>query len=201
MAEPIDGLERRHVLRGVEGALEEASRPAEGAAFWMRRGAAARRRVLRLAPEIAVERGTVLGFDVGQPINTARGHETLMTPAPRASLRLGPDEWLLIGEGEQDGDGGGLKVTDISHRNVALEVGGSAAREVLNTGIARDLGGDAFPVGAATRGLFAKAEIVLVHCRGADGGSVYRVECWRSFTRYLAAHLAQSATLLGVGES
>ena len=84
--------------------------------------------------------------------------------ASRAALRLGPDEWLLIGP---DGDGhpgaraGRCSLVDVGHRNVGLTVSGTLAAEVLSSGVMLDLDVAAFPVGMATRTLFTKAEIVL----------------------------------------
>ena len=198
MADTRTELRRCHVLDGVDGAPGEAFQPTRASAFQMRRAPDAPRHSLRLDPARAREQRTVLGFDVGQPINAGCGLETLLRGEPRASLRLGPDEWLLIGQPSQLDDQAGLKITDISHRNIAIDVRGEAVRDVLQTGIALDLDERGFPAGAATRTLFVKAEVVLVHWRDAAGGSVFRIECWRSFGRYLAAHLAQSATLLGL---
>ena len=92
----------------------------------------------------------------------------------------------------------GMRV-DVSHRNVAIDVRGTQVHDVLNTGVPLDLDDVAFPVGTATRTLFAKAEIVLVRCDDQDGLATFRIECWRSFARYLVGHLTQSAALLGFG--
>ncbi|MBV1705422.1 MAG: sarcosine oxidase subunit gamma, partial [Hyphomicrobiales bacterium] len=48
-------------------------------------------------------------------------------------------------------------------------------------GVALDLSADAFPVGACTRTVFEKAEIVLWR---TDPGR-FHVEVWRSFAPYL----------------
>ena len=199
MAEPARKAQRYHILDGVEGAPGAAFGPEGAHAFQMRRAPAADRHVLRIPAATAGARGALRGFDISQPINAARGHETLMSPDPRASLRLGPDEWLLIGPlGAQDGPAAGMLV-DVSHRNVAIDVRGTQVRDVLNTGVPLDLDDVGFPVGTATRTLFAKAEIVLVRCDDQDGLATFRLECWRSFARYLVGHLTQSAALLGFG--
>jgi len=104
--------------------------------------------------------------------------------------RLGPDEWLVLGS-----EGHALEahwsaalagqvhsLVDISHRQVAIEVAGLRARDVLNGGCPLDLSDEAFAAGAATRTLLGKAEIVLI--RGGTELS-YRVECWRSFAPYV----------------
>jgi sarcosine oxidase subunit gamma len=167
----------------------------------MRRAPFTCRHILRLPEAAAQAHGTVRGFDVSQPINTARGLAKLMDPAPRASLRLGPDEWLLIGSlDDQEAPAAGMLV-DIGHRNVAIDVRGTHVRDVLNTGVPLDLDDAAFPVGAATRTLFSKAEIVLVRCDDQEGLATFRIESWRSFARYLTSHLKQSAELLGFADA
>ena len=110
----------------------------------------------------------------------------------RAILRLGPDEWLMIGP-EGDGiptlEAGSLSLVDVGHRDVGLSVSGPLATEVLSSGVMLDLDVAAFPVGTATRTLFTKAEIVLWR-RGPD---LFHIEVWRSFAPYLRAVLAEAA--------
>lgn len=197
MAEPTPGTFRCHVLDGLSGAPGETFRPGDGRAFQMRRAPVADRHVLRLPPDAAASRASFQGFDVSQPINAAKGHETLMTSLPRASLRLGPDEWLLIGSLAAPGTTSAGILVDITHRNVAIDVRGHHVRDVLNTGTPLDLDESSFTVGCASRTLFAKAEIVLVRCEDSDGLTTFRIECWRSFARYLVSYLAESAALLG----
>jgi sarcosine oxidase, subunit gamma len=113
----------------------------------------------------------------------------------RASLWLGPDEWLLLAPlSEQSAvqrqlapalAGRPHSLVEISHRQVALMLAGRLAARVLSSGCPLDLSLGAFPVGAVTRTLFHKAEIVL--WRQADG---FHVEVWRSFAPYVAGHLA-----------
>ena len=168
---------------------------------------------LRMDAIAAAAAGKPAGFDLSQPINQLR-QSVADGASGRLSARLGPDEWLLISDADSDtaealmtgltadmGDAAHTLV-DVSHRNLAIELTGSAAADVLNTGCPLDLGDQAFPVGTATRTLFAKAEIIL--CRGPDieGENVgqqplYRVECWRSFGRYMHAYLQESAELIG----
>ncbi len=201
MAEPARKAQRYHVLDGVEAAPGAAFEPDGAPTFQMRRAPAADRHVLRIPVATAGAQGALHGFDIGQPINAARGHETLMSPAPRARLRLGPDDWLLIGPlASRAGPAAGMLV-DVSHRNVAIDVRGTQVRDVLNTGVPLDLDDAAFPIGAATRTLFAKAEIVLVRCDDQEGLATFRIESWRSFARYLTSHLKQSAELLGFADA
>jgi sarcosine oxidase subunit gamma len=115
--------------------------------------------------------------------------------------RLGPDEWLLLGAVAASGTmeqrlnealaGRTHSLVDISHRQVAIEVSGLRAREVLNGGCPLDLADEAFPVGSATRTLFGKAEIILIRSGAA---ATYRVECWRSFAPYVFGLLTEMAS-------
>lgn len=114
----------------------------------------------------------------------------------RYLLRLGPDEWMIIGP-ETDTEAMTAQaeaaladrahaVVDISHRNVGFGVSGPHAAEILNAGCPLDLHPSAFPPGTATRTLLGKAEIVLMRSRQEP---VFRVECWRSFGAYVHGFL------------
>ncbi len=113
----------------------------------------------------------------------------------RTALWLGPDEWLIIDEagGDPLGDCARVRVlhsaVGVSHRNVAISVVGPAAEAAVNAGCPQDLSLAAFPVGACSRTVFGKAEIVLL--RTAE--DAFRVECWRSFSDYVFTLLAQAA--------
>ncbi|MEQ9246023.1 MAG: sarcosine oxidase subunit gamma family protein, partial [Nitratireductor sp.] len=52
-----------------------------------------------------------------------------------------------------------------------------------------DLSPDAFPVGACSRTVFGKAEIILWRTEG----DAFRVECWRSFSDYVFMLLEAAA--------
>lgn len=117
----------------------------------------------------------------------------------RTALWLGPDEWLLIGE-----DGGDLasvlagvtvphSAVDVSHRDIAIEVRGPAAEAILNAGCPQDLSPVAFPVGACSRTVLAKAGIVLLR----TGADAFRVECPRSLADYVFALLESAAWMEG----
>jgi sarcosine oxidase subunit gamma len=119
--------------------------------------------------------------------------------AGRAMLWLGPDEWMLIAP-EDDAAALTQKLdaalndlahalTDISHRNAGLIVRGAQAADAINAGCPLDLDIKAFPVGACTRTLLAKAEIVLWRIE-ADA---FRIETTRSFAPYVVALLQQAA--------
>ncbi|WP_337268203.1 sarcosine oxidase subunit gamma [Oryzifoliimicrobium ureilyticus] len=113
----------------------------------------------------------------------------------RWALWLGPDEWLLI-----DGEGADLMAalsatgalhaaTDVSHRNMAILVSGPGAEATLSAACPQDLSLKAFPVGACSRTVFGKAEVVLLRVED----EVFRVEFWRSFAEYVFGLLEEAS--------
>ena len=157
---------------------------------------------LRLAADDAARISQIAGLSLTLPINRVRD------VPPRLAARLGPDEWLLI-TAEADAEafqaeaaralaGCHHALVDIGHRNIAIEVVGPVAADILNAGCPLDFGLDRCSPGSATRTLFAKAEIILFRLAdvaGERGGLVprYRIECWRSFGRYVHGVLAEVA--------
>ncbi len=115
--------------------------------------------------------------------------------AGRHALWLGPDEWLVVDEKLAAEDlipkraSREFSVVDVSHRNTAFIVSGDDAATALNAGCPRNLSLKAFPVGACSRTLFGKAEIILYR----TGRTVFRVECWRSFAPYVRDLLCEGA--------
>ena len=113
----------------------------------------------------------------------------------RSAIWLGPDEWLLIDSAESTliADLAKVKVlhsaVDISHRNIGIIVSGSGAEAVVSGGCPQDLSLRVFPVGAASRTVLGKIEVVI--WRTAE--NTFRVECWRSFSPYAFAFLQESA--------
>lgn len=144
---------------------------------------------LRARAEDVVALSSALGVDLPvRPKSSAYANG-------RTALWLGPDEWLVIDEG-----GSGLmtaaansgvlySATDISHRNVAIIVSGPGAADAINAGCAQDLSLDVFPVGACSRTLLGKVEIVLL--RTAE--DAFRIEVWRSFSDYAFGLLVEGA--------
>lgn len=131
----------------------------------------------------------VLGLDL--PL---RPKTSLANAKGRLALWLGPDEWLIIDEsGDPMAD---LKkaralhsAVDVSHRNTAILVTGTGARATLEAGCPQDLRESAFPVGAVSRTVMGKIEVVIYR----SGDSEYRVECWRSFSDYAFTFLSDAA--------
>jgi sarcosine oxidase, subunit gamma len=156
------------------------------------------RLVLRIDPALLPASGEVAGFPLDMPINRYRAS------ARGQALRLGPDEWLLWAhEAEARGvaadvatalAGRHLSLVDISHGRAAFAVSGAEAASVLNSGCPLHLSPAAFPVGAATRTLLGKCEVILAR---ADDPPTFEVECGRSFARYLRDFLL--AAVRGIG--
>ncbi|MGE7367627.1 sarcosine oxidase subunit gamma [Neorhizobium sp. NPDC001467] len=155
--------------------------------------APAERISLRLAAADIVAMSAALGVDLPTKPKTSTCADG------RTALWLGPDEWLVIAD-DMGEIGTGLtasaakatvphSATDVSHRNTAILVSGPGAATAINTGCPQDLSLNAFPVGACSRTIFGKVEIVLL--RTAE--DAFRVEVWRSFSDYAFGLLAEGA--------
>ena len=132
---------------------------------------------------------------LGLKLPTAPKNSAASKAGSRAALWLGPDEWLVIdtGGGDPVADCAKAKAlhsaVDISHRNTAILVEGADAEDVLSAGCPQDLSPAAFPVGACSRTVLGKIEIVLLR----TSEDAFRVECWRSFSDYAYTFLADAA--------
>jgi sarcosine oxidase subunit gamma len=124
--------------------------------------------------------------------------------ASRATLWLGPDEYLLLDlAAEHDAQGNHAFVSaleealrdtphalvDVSHRQFALEVRGPHAEVILSGACPLDLHLSQFPVGMCTRTLLAKADITLWRTRE----DAFHLEVWRSFAGYVGGLLHEIA--------
>jgi sarcosine oxidase, subunit gamma len=180
------------VALGTSSPLEGFAFPA-GPRFTLAEAPPAARFILRGTEAVGVACGMVFGAEPPSRLGLAG------ESAGRAALWLGPDEWLLIADGADASDIGGVlesvldgtghSLVDVSHRQIGLIASGSAAARVLNAGCPLDLDLRAFPAGFATRTLFDKVEIVL--WRRAE--TTFHVEVWRSFAPWLVASLAEAA--------
>lgn len=145
----------------------------------------AARYILRCAPEKA----DVVGGAFGTPIPTVAGIAAMA--GSRAALWLGPDEWLLLAEEGSERTietsfaslAGQLpfSLVEVSHRNMAIELNGPAAADVLSTGCALDLDADVFRPGSCARTLFGKCEVVLWR----TDHQAFRLEFPRSYADYV----------------
>ncbi len=123
---------------------------------------------------------------------------------PRATLWLGPDEYLLL-DGTADANPaastlaasaveqalGALPhaLVDISHRQIALSLSGPHAAQILSGACPLDLSLAEFPVGACPRTAFAKADIVLWR----TAAEAFHLEVWRSYRAYVSDLLREIA--------
>lgn len=122
----------------------------------------------------------------------------------RAALWLGPDEFLLLAP---DGEGAAIEaaiagalgdtphsLVDVSHRQTAINLTGTAAATLLALGCPLDLDALVFPVGTCTRTVFSKAEITLWR----RDETRFHVEVWRSFAPYVWGLLGEALMELSV---
>ena len=125
----------------------------------------------------------------------------------RATLWLGPDEYLLLGRADgPDADIAESELAaaesierslgdlphalvNISHRQFGLEVSGPHAATILSGACPLDLDLGEFPVGMCTRTVLAKADIVLWR----TGDDAFHLEVWRSFSGYVTGLLSEIA--------
>lgn len=164
--------------------------------------------VLRLDAAGLAQVPEVASMRLAQPVNHWSG------TGGRMAVRLGPDEWLLLAPENEAGQVADAvasalsahhyALVDVSSRHAALELSGAAAAAVLNSGCPIDLRHRQFPAGYGTRTLLGKAEVVLLRLHDtvdASGSSaaVFRIECWRSFGRYVHGFLLEAAGQAAVG--
>lgn len=127
--------------------------------------------------------------------------------SPRATLWLGPDEYLLLGADpeSEDATADALEsalgdvphaLVNISHRQFGLEVSGPHAATMLSGACPLDLDLLEFPVGMCTRTVLAKADIVLWRTSEA----AFHLEVWRSFSGYVIGLLSEIALEFHGGE-
>lgn len=116
------------------------------------------------------------------------------TTGTRTAMWLGPDEWLLL-----DNKSNPIEdlmrtrsihsAVDVSHRNTAIMVNGVHAADVVNAGCPQDLSLTSFPVGACSRTILGKVEVVLLRTKKDE----FHLECWRSFAPYAFEFLKTAA--------
>jgi sarcosine oxidase subunit gamma len=143
---------------------------------------------------------TAAGASFGLNISTAACRSDRQ--GGRAALWMGPDEQLLLAPvSEAETVRAGLdralaalphSLVDVSHRQVAFELAGAHARNILNAGCPLDLHIGSFPVGMCTRTVLAKCDMVLWR----TGAETFHIEVWRSFAAYASRFLAEAGETL-----
>ncbi|HYZ23349.1 MAG TPA: sarcosine oxidase subunit alpha family protein [Rhodopila sp.] len=152
---------------------------------------------IRLSVRAGAAGATAIGLAVGVLLPTVPCRSVIARD--RAALWVGPDEWLIYAPPEAAdlvsvaasagaASAGGGSITDVSHRTLALEIAGPRATWCLNGYCALDLDMHAFPVGACTRTLLGKAEVMLWRM----AGDIFHVDVPRSLFPYVWACLEES---------
>lgn len=161
---------------------------------WMKAAPSAMRFVLHGDARVRAAATAPWGVEFAEESCRAR------VQAPRATLWLGPDEYLLLGFDEQAKDATLLSLqhalgdmphalVDVSHRQFALEVSGLHAADILSGACPLDLDLGEFPLNMCTRTVLAKADLLLWRIRE----DAFHLEVWRSFSHYVTGLLCEIA--------
>jgi sarcosine oxidase subunit gamma len=114
-------------------------------------------------------------------------------------LWQGPDEWLVVADGEAPDllprleralAGRRAALNDLSASRVILELSGAGARELLAAGCGLDLHPRAFAPGQCAQTLLARVPVMLDQ---VDEAPHYRLLVRRSYARWLADWLIDAA--------
>ncbi|HTB47797.1 MAG TPA: sarcosine oxidase subunit gamma family protein [Acetobacteraceae bacterium] len=146
---------------------------------------------IRLNIRAATAAAASIGMTIGVLLGTAPCRAVVVRD--RTALWLGPDEWLVLAPesetalAQQPLTALG-SVVDVSHAYTGIEVSGPRAAWCINAYNALDLDPHAFPIGACTRTLFGKAQIVLWRAEA----ELFRIEVARSFAPYVWQCLEQA---------
>jgi len=170
------------------------SLPPVPATAWMRAMPPAMRFILHGDARVRAAAAAVWGTPFAEESCRA------MFQGGRATLWLGPDEYLLLGADAASEVAAADAIehslaafphalVNISHRQFALEVSGSHAATLLSGACPLDLDLGEFPVGMCTRTVLAKADIVLWRTRD----DAFHLEAWRSFSGYVTGLLSEIA--------
>ncbi len=139
---------------------------------------------IRLMVRADTAAAATIGMAIGVLLGTAPCRAVIVRD--RTALWLGPDEWLVLApETESALTQQALaalgSVVDVTHAYVGIEVSGPRAAWCINAFNALDLDPHVFPVGACTRTLFGKVEIVLWRAEA----ELFRIEVARSHAPYV----------------
>jgi len=149
----------------------------------------------RTAPAIAHLRVPMAGARAAAERLSLPGPLRSAQAADHRALWLGPDQWLLIGDGfsEALAVAGGF-LTDVSHGRAAVRIGGPRARELLAKGCSLDLHARVFRPGHCAQTSIARTS-VLLHALGPDDG--FDLYCARSYAQSLWHWLTEAAAEFG----
>lgn len=124
-------------------------------------------------------------------------------PPPRSSgrcsdgaiLRIGPDQWLLVGapgsRWSEDLRLPGATLCDVSHGRVAFRMSGRHVRDALGKGCMLDLHPRSFPPGACAQTAIDKVPVIL-H-RVPDAEEAYHLYAARSYAGAFRHSLVEAA--------
>ncbi|MGH6953053.1 MAG: sarcosine oxidase subunit gamma [Alphaproteobacteria bacterium] len=153
-------------------------------------------------PEFLAAARGALGLDLpGAP-------NTVSTAGSLSCLRLGPDEWLVVGEpGAEVGLVARLEartrglpaaVVDLSAARTTIELSGAKSRAVLAKATSLDLHPRAFHPGQCRESNLARAQgIVWLVADGPPSGAAWRLLVRSSFAIYLALWLLDAMAEFG----
>ncbi len=138
-----------------------------------------------------------LGFTLPFVPNTVAGSGDV------SGLWLGPDEWLVVGSPDagaaldtrlhralEHADASAVAVVDVSANRTTIELAGSSARALLETGCPVDLHPRAFGPGRCAQTLLARANVIVWQTTDEPR---YRLLVRPSFAAYVAAWLVDAA--------
>ncbi len=122
----------------------------------------------------------------------------------RQALWLGPDEWLLVLDGEDEmGAAEGLRqalagqhvaVTEVGHARTVIGLSGPRARDALGKGCPLDLHPRAFGPRQCAQTLLARTDMILLQL---DGAPSYEINVRRSLAHYVWTWLEDAAREYG----
>lgn len=146
---------------------------------------------LRIAQSDLANASKAFGLEIPSKIGEMNSKEQTL------ALCVGPDEWILMAPEsvQQTLQAGFAKIdkaiiyslVDVGHRTVGIDITGTAATQILNSGCPLDF--DKMPVGSCTRSVLEKAQILIIKY---DKNS-YRLEIVRSFSEYVWNYLCTAA--------
>jgi sarcosine oxidase subunit gamma len=150
---------------------------------------------LRVADADRADSSTTFGCPLPERIGSLEQRDG------RLALCVGPDEWFLLAPSAEAGTiedrfrevVAPHSLVNVSHREVGIDVSGSSARIVLNSGSPLNLSIMSPASGART--IFDKAPIILVK----HSNDHYRIEVWQSFATHVWELLAAASREIALG--